>query len=164
MRKGMATVALAAGFVIGAGGFTAAHAESFWHAFGGVRIGGIHFTMGYHSPPRHRRYPGRYYRTKHQLKHRGYKCGRLCYRRGGYYNHHESCGLLGAHMSYHGYPVPYYPQYERATGITTTTTTTTIATTIAAVIVSVTIAVIVTACGGAGAKVREVSGACASYV
>ena len=113
MRKGMATVALAAGLVIGAGGFTAAHAESFWHAFGGVRIGGIHFTMGYHSPPRHRRYPGRYYRTKHQLKHRGYKCGRLCYRRGGYYNHHESCGLLGAHMSYHGYPVPYYPQYER---------------------------------------------------
>ncbi len=115
MRRGLMTLALAAGLVIAGGGFTTAQAESFWHATGGVRIGGIHFTMGYHSAPRHRRFPGRYYRTKHRLKHRGYRCGRLCYRRGGYYNHHQSCGLLGVHMARHGYAAwnyaPPYPVY-----------------------------------------------------
>ena len=115
MRQVMLTTALVVGLVVGAGGFTTAQAESFFHAIGGARIGGVHFTVGYHSAPRHRHYPGRYYRTKHKIKGHGYgrRCGKFCYREGGYYNHHESCGLLGAHLVRHSYSPRYYaPPYR----------------------------------------------------
>ena len=114
MHQVMMTTALVVGLVFGAGGFATAQAESFWHAIGGARIGGIHFTVGYHSTPRHRHYPGRYYRTKHKIKRHGngHRCGNFCYREGGYYNHHESCALLGAHMVRHSYSPRYYaPSY-----------------------------------------------------
>ena len=96
--------------LVGSFAVTPAQADSFWHVLGGMRIGGVHFSVGYDSPYRHH-HRGRYYRTEHRLKHRGYRCGSACYRRGGYYYHHESCPLLEAYV-YDADP-PYYDRYER---------------------------------------------------
>ena len=83
----------------GAGSFTTAEAASFWDVVGDVRIGGVHFAVGFHSSrhPRYRRYRGRYYRTRQRLQYRRYRCGGACHRHDGYDYHHEACPLFGAH-------------------------------------------------------------------
>ena len=109
MRQGILVVVSVALLLVGSGSLTPADAESFWYAIANVRIGGVHFSVGYHTPSshRHRRYRGRYYRTRHKLRYKGHRCGSSCYRRGGYDYHHESCGLLGAHLRRN----PYQPSY-----------------------------------------------------
>lgn len=110
MRKANVVLLAAATFVVG-GMASDASAESPWHAFGGVRIGGIHFSVGFDAERsgRYDRYERPYYRTSHRLHYRGRECGSFCFRRRGDYYHHESCPVLGAHFSRYDYG----PQYRR---------------------------------------------------
>ncbi|MEE2636758.1 MAG: hypothetical protein VYE68_05935 [Acidobacteriota bacterium] len=94
----------------GAGSFTTAEAASFWDVVGDVRIGGVHFAVGFHSSrhPRYRRYRGRYYRTRQRLQYRRYRCGGACHRHDGSDYHHEACPLFGAHRRHYAYESGYY--------------------------------------------------------
>lgn len=98
----------------GSGLFSPAQADSWWNVFGSFRVGGVHFSVGYHQPTygAHRYYPGRYYRTHQHFKYRGQRCGAYCYTRDKYRYHHESCPLLGAHFRSNGY-APSYDRYDR---------------------------------------------------
>ncbi len=113
-RRQMLTLVSVPLTVAGSGTFTEAHAETFWQAVGDLQIGGVHFSVGVHSPPDgyYGQRPGYYYRTKDRLKHKKHRCGPYCYGHGGYVYHHDSCAVLGAHMQQYGAPPTYYaPRY-----------------------------------------------------
>ncbi len=109
-RRKMLTLMSAPLAVVGSGTFTEAEAQAFWNVVGDVRIGGVHFSVGVHSPyaGRYGRDRGYFYRTSHRLSYGNRRCNSSCYRRNGYAYHHESCPLLGAHIDYYGAPPAYY--------------------------------------------------------
>ena len=109
MRQNILMPMAAAVFVMGAGAFTDARAESPWYALGDMRVGGIHFSVGFESGHgrRYGEYARPYYRTNHRLRDRGRRCNSLCFRRNRDDYHHESCPLLGAHFRRHDYGPRY---------------------------------------------------------
>jgi hypothetical protein len=82
-RRTMLTLMSTPLAVAGSGLFTEAHAEAFWDVIGDVRIGGVHFSVGVHSPSggRYGVRPGYYYRTAHHLEYGRHQCSAHCYRR-----------------------------------------------------------------------------------
>ncbi len=109
-RRRMLTLMSAPLAVAGSGAFTEAQAAAYWQIVGDVRIGGVHFSVGVHSPyaGRYGGHPGYYYRTTHRLNYKKHRCSTYCYRRRDYAYHHESCPILGAHIERYGAPSAYY--------------------------------------------------------
>lgn len=105
MRQNILTPMAVAVFVVGAGAFTDARAESPWYLLGDMRVGGIHFSVGFDSGHggRYGEYARPYYRTNHRLRYRGRQCSSFCFRRNRDYYHHESCFLLAAHFTRHDF-------------------------------------------------------------
>ena len=110
-RRKMLTLMSAPVALAGSGVFTReAYAETFWDFVGDVQIGGVHFSVGLHSPSTgsYGVHSGYYYRTRQRLRYARHRCGSYCYRRGNYDFHHESCPLLEVHVERYGAPPIYY--------------------------------------------------------
>jgi hypothetical protein len=71
-----------------------------WRFGARLLLGNVHLAIGFapvpYGPPTY------YYRTPHQLRATGHRCGDRCHRRGGDWYHHESCPVVLALFHRHG--------------------------------------------------------------
>ena len=92
-RRQMLTFKAAPVAVAGSGMFTQAEVAAYWNVFGAVDIGGVHCSIGGHSPHvrPYGRYPGYDYRRSHRIKHKRH--------RGGKRSRHEEQGRVERRQS-----------------------------------------------------------------
>jgi hypothetical protein len=111
MRK-MLMAGVLAGATLFAPGFTPeARASHDWLAIGtAFRVGLAHISFVF-GQPSYGYQPAYYFRYDRPIRYRGHQCSRQCFHDSGYYYHHESCPLVGAH--FRNYGVDPYQAYSR---------------------------------------------------
>jgi hypothetical protein len=106
MRKMLLSAVLAGTTLFVPGLIPQARADHEWFSIGSVfRVGAAHIAIAFGRPFGYQ--PAYYYRYDRPISYRGHSCSRQCFRDSGYYYHHESCPLVGAHFS-HYRTDPYY--------------------------------------------------------
>lgn len=101
---------LALAMSLGAAGARPAAAGE-WYVGSGFRVGDIYFSLAFDH--RHRHHDPYYYRTRHHVRHDGYRCGEYCLKRSGYTYHHAACPLVLHHFrSYGFYPARVWESYR----------------------------------------------------
>ncbi len=111
MRKMLVSAALAGATMLAPGFTPEARASHDWFAIGtGFRVGLAHISFVF-GRPSYGYEPAYYFRYDRPIRYRGHSCSRYCFHDAGYYYHHESCPLVGAH--FRSYDVDPYWAFSR---------------------------------------------------
>jgi hypothetical protein len=110
MRKMLMAGVLAGAMMFAPGLTPEARASHGWLGIGtAFRVGAAHIAFIFGTPFGYE--PAYYFRYDRPIRYSGHHCSRYCFRDGGYYYHHESCPLVGAH--FRNYGVDPYQAFAR---------------------------------------------------
>ena len=111
MRKRLLIAVLGGAMFVAPGLTPPARASHDWLSIGNAfRVGAAHISFVF-GRPSFLNAPAYYYRYDRPIRYPGHRCGRYCFHDAGYYYHHESCPLVGAHFSH--YRVDPYQAFDR---------------------------------------------------
>jgi hypothetical protein len=111
MRKRLMIAILGGAMLVAPGLTTPARASHDWFSIGtAFRVGAAHISFVF-GRPSFLYAPAYYYRYDRPIRYHGHRCSRYCFHDAGYYYHHDSCPLVGAHFSH--YRVDPYWAFDR---------------------------------------------------